>query len=348
MSNKWFKQLMDSEGAVDKTLDPYREENMVRSSSPSLNWVFANKGFGVPRNASIVAYGQAKAGKSLISNMFIQNELHRDPEAMAITFNTEIRGQLQTGSLFGIDHTRHISYDVNAPAEIFDKIEKEIIPMVEQGMPLRVLVIDSLNGIRGTKSLNTDSVDSHLMGDEALTIKNGLKRIIPLLKKHSVLFISTAHVTANIGAVGMHAPKTKAGLSNYARHSYEYYLSVSRDNSAEGKSDVLGDKFEVDIKDFKGKKQINGHRIFVKMDENSLGVSGRTGEFTIDYKKGVINAEDEIAELAIMTSSVERPNNRTYIVNGNTYTSKKDFIIAVRENKEVQEALISKIIEKDL
>jgi hypothetical protein len=52
--NKWFKQLMESEGAVDKSLDPYRDENIVKSSSPSLNWIFANKGGGVPRNASVI------------------------------------------------------------------------------------------------------------------------------------------------------------------------------------------------------------------------------------------------------------------------------------------------------
>jgi hypothetical protein len=213
-------------------------------------------------------------------------------------------------------------------------------------MKLSIIVIDSLNGIRGTKSLNSDSVDNHLIGDEALTLKAGLKRIIPLLKKRNILFFCTAHMTANIGAMG-HAPKNKAGISYYTRHSFEYFVEVSRDGSADGKTDILGNKFEGDTKDMKDNKQITGHRIFVKMDENSLGTSKRTGEFTIDYKKGPINTEDEIVEISINTKVVERPNNRTYTFEEFKFTSKEEFVLAVRSNKELQVRLIDKIRAKD-
>lgn len=346
--SKWFKQLMDSEGSVDKTVDPYREENMVRSDSPSFNWIFANKGGGAPRNSTSVYIGQPKAGKSVGANAVIANELARDPEAIAITFNTEIRGALQTGSLFGIDPKRHITYDLNGPGEIFDKIEKEIIPMVLDGMPLKILVIDSLNGIRGIKSLNTESVEDHLMGDEALTLKNGLKRVVPLLKKHNIHFIATAHMAANIGAVGMHAPKFKAALSWFARHVFEFFILFSRDNSAEGKTDALGNKFENDsVKDFKGNKQITGHKIYVTMDENSLGTSKRSGQFTIDYKKGVVGQEEEYFELAKNCEIVERPNNRTYIYEGITYTSKEQFIDAIKASPEIQKSIFDRVRAKD-
>lgn len=344
--NKWFKQLMELEGSVDKSLDPYRDDNIVKSSSPSFNWIFANKGFGIPRNATLLTYGEPKSGKSLIANMIIQQELQDNPEAYSITFNSEIRGQLQSGSLFNIDPARHISYDCNDPVGIFDKIEKEIIPMVDDGMPLRILVIDSLNGIRGIKSLNSDSVENHLIGDEALTLKAGLKRIVPLLKKRNILLICTAHMTANIGAMG-HAKKSKAGISFWTRHSFEYFVEVARDGSAEGKIDILGNKFEGDTKDMKDNKQITGHRIFVKMDENSLGTSKRTGEFTIDYKKGPINTEDEIVEIAINTKTVERPNNRTYLFEDQKFNSKEEFVLAVRRDKILQGKLIDKIRSKD-
>ena len=345
-ANKWFKGLMELDGSVDKTLDPYRDENIVRSSSPSLNWIFANVGFGAPRNSTILAYGQAKSGKSLTANMVIQQELESDPNALAISFNTEIRGGLQSGRLFGIDPNRHITYDCNDAAGIFDKIEKEIIPMVDEGMPLKVLVIDSLNGIRGIKSMASDSVENHLIGDEALTLKAGLKRIVPLLKRRNILLFCTAHMAANIGAMG-HAPKSKAALSFFTRHTFEYFIEVSRDGSAEGKTDILGNKFEGDTKDMKDNKQITGHRIFVKMDENSLGTSKRTGEFTIDYKKGPINTEDEIVEIAINTKVVERPNNRTYIFEELNFSSKEQFFLAVRGSKDLQVRLIDKIRAKD-
>jgi KaiC/GvpD/RAD55 family RecA-like ATPase len=342
VGNKWFKTLMDSEGAVDKSLDPYREENIVRSRSPYLNWIMANKAMGIPRNSSLVLYGKNKSGKSLIASIIVQEELEKDKDAIAISFNTEIRGALQSGNLFGIDPERYITYDVNSPDLIFDKIEKEIIPMVDEGMPLKVLILDSLQGIRGIKSLNADSVSDHLIGDEALTLKNGLKRIAPLLKQRGILFICTSHMAANIGAMG-HAPKEKAALSWFAKHLFEYFIEVSRDTSAEGKQDILGQKFESDIKDAKDNKQKTAHRIFAKMAENSLGTAGRVGEFTIDYKRGIINTEDEIVELSIVTKTVERPTNRKYVVDGVEYDGKEKFVLAVRDSKELQQKLLAKI-----
>lgn len=344
--NKWFKALMELDGAVDKTLDPYREENIIRTKSPSLNWIFANPGQGAPRNSSMVFYGKNKSGKSLISSLFVQETLERDPEAICISFNTESRGALQTGSLFGIDPNRYITYDGNNPVDIFDRVEKEIFPMIDEGMPLKILIIDSIQGIRGIKSLNADSVGDHLIGDEALTIKNGFKRIAAGLKSRNVHFCCTSHMSANIGAMG-HAPKDKPALSWFAKHLFEYFIEVSRNGGAEGKVDILGNKFEGDTKDAKDKKEVTGHRIFVKMAENSLGTSGRSGELTIDYKKGLINIEDEIVELAINTKTVERPNNRTYIVDGQEFSSKEKFVLGVRDSKELQDILLKKIATKD-
>ena len=35
------------------------------------------------------------------------------------------------------------------------------------------------------------------------------------------------------------------------------------------------------------------------MEENSLGVHGRAGQFTVDFKKGLVDIEGQIADMAV-------------------------------------------------
>jgi hypothetical protein len=93
---------------------------------PSVNWSFAMPGNGMPFGYSMILYGPPKGGKSFLINAMI-GQLHKDdPEAIAITYNTELRGQIQTNAnqlaLWGIDPDRFQVYDTNAPENIFDKI----------------------------------------------------------------------------------------------------------------------------------------------------------------------------------------------------------------------------------
>jgi RecA/RadA recombinase len=339
-SNKWMKQLQSMEGAVDKQYNPFAPENVLKSGSPSLDWIFG-KGAGLPLGYSAVLFGPPKSGKSLVSNLFI-GHLHRnDPDAIAIKFNTEMREEGQMSDYWGIDQSRYIAYNVNQAELIFDRINTEIASMVQDGMPLKLIVIDSLQGIQGIRESQAESVTAHQIGDNALTIQKGLKAILPLIRKHKIALLATSHIRANLDG-GMYGPSTKMAGGWAMKHFHEYFIEVKRDNSSEGKADVLGNKFEDnEIKDFRGNKEITGHKIYVKMSESSVGVAGRTGEFTLSYKDGLVNTNEEIFELAKNLNIVDRPNNRTYVLDGKTYTSKADFLEALRD-----EATAKKVLER--
>lgn len=338
MANKWMAKLNKMEGAVDKEYDPFAVENVLRSTSPSLNWIFG-KGAGLPFGYGAILYGPPKSGKSLVSNLFVGALHKQSEEAIAIKFNTEMREAGQMEDYWGVDQDRYMAYDVNEPELIFDRIKNEILPMVEEGMPLKLIIIDSLQGIQGVKESNRDSVTNHLMGDHAKTIQDGLKAILPTIRRHKIALICTAHIRGNLDA-GMYGPKEKMAGGWAQKHFFEYFVEVKRDNSA-------GSKIEDDsVKDFRGKKEIKGHKIYVKMAESSVGVAGRSGQFTLAYEKGLVGVGEEIATLAKAMSLVEMPNNRTYIVGDKKYTSKADFNAALEQDLELQQELLKKVYEK--
>lgn len=333
--SKWMKQLNKMEGAVDKEYNPFAPENVLKSTSPSLNWTFG-KGCGLPFGYGALLYGPPKSGKSLVSNLFV-GALHKsDPEAIALKFNTEMRESGQMEDYWGVDQDRYMAYDVNEPEYIFDRIKNEILPLVQDGMPLKLIIIDSLQGIQGVKEANRESMTNHIMGDHAKTVQDGLKMILPVIRRHKIALICTAHIRGNFDA-GMYGPKEKMAGGWAQKHYFEYFVEVKRDGSS-------ASKIENDaVKDFRGKKEMVGHKIYVKMAESSVGVAGRTGQFTLNYAQGLVNTEEEILELSKNLNLVERPNNRTYIVGDQKFNSRDEFLAAIKEQEGLRNQLLDAV-----
>ena len=345
--NKWFKQLSGFDDAVKYDYDSFAPENCLYTPSPYFNWIFANKSNGIPKNSSILFYSEPKAGKSLSIYALIKEMQARDPEGLSIYFNTEMRGQLQHTAIPGIDQGRSVIYDTNQATDIFDRVENDIQAMVQDGMPLRLLAIDSLNGIMGTKRGDSDSVANHLMGDQALTLKNGLSKLIPFCKKNKILLIGTAQMTANMDA-GSYGPKEKMSASWYTRHAFEYYVSLKRAGAAEDKQDIGGKTFEEDeLKDARGNKLLNGHKVYVKMEASSIGQAGRAGVFTLSYNEGIINQHEEIFWLGKNLGIITTPNNRTYTYGGESFNGKKETALAIRDNPKMAEAILAEVRKLD-
>ena len=341
MANKWMKQLNKLDGAVDREYDPYAPGNYIQTISPSLNWTFS-KSPGLPFMEFLLLWGPPKAGKSIVTNAFVQGLHAMDPTAMAIKFDTEMRSVGKEEPFWNIDPDRYVAYNTNDPKEIFDRILNEIKPMVEDGMPLKLIIIDSLQGVQGVKAGNAASVTDHQMGDHAMTIQKGLTAIMPFLRRNRISLISTAHIRGNLDA-GMYGPKEKMAGGFHQKHTYEYFMKITPNRKkAETHVSADGQKFESDSKDFRGNNEVTAHKIYIQMSESSRGVAGRTGQITFNYKKGIVNTEEEVFELAKNLGLVERPNNRTYAIGDQKFNSKNEFIQAIREDSDLKNLIISK------
>lgn len=347
MGNKWLKQLQAYDDTVDYNYDSFAQENCLYTPSPYFNWIFSNKANGAPKNSSILFFSEPKAGKSLSIYAMIKEMQARDPEGISIYFNTECRGQLQYEAIPGIDLERSIIYDTNQATEIFDRLEGDIKAMVQDGLPLRMIAIDSLNGIMGTKRDAAESVSNHLMGDQALTLKNGLSKLIPFCKRNKILLIGTAQMAANLEA-GSYGPKEKMNASWYVKHGFEYYVSLKRAGAAEDKQDISGKTFEdEDTKDARGNKLLNGHKVFVKMEQSSIGQAGRAGVFTLSYDNGIVNQHEEIFWLGKNLGILKTENNRTYQFGDQKFNGKKEAALAIKDDPKLAAAILEEVRKLD-
>jgi hypothetical protein len=344
--SKYMKQLQKMEGAVDWAYDFYKKENVLRSTSVGLNWIYG-KGSGLPFGFGTLLYGKPKSGKSLATNLMIAGLHAQDPTAEVVKFDTEMREDGDIDPHWGIDKDRYHAFNTNQPEDIFDRIVNEFVPMLEDGWPLKLLIIDSIQGVEGVKEGNSDSISNHLMGDHALTIGKGLKRILPIIRKYKIAVVCCEHIRGNLDA-GQYGPKEKMAGGWAEKHFFEYYVEVSRDGSAEGKESLTGEKFENDkITDFKGNKEKTARKIFIKMVDNTKSIAGRACKVTLAYDGGLINTEEEIFELAKNLNLVERPNNRTYIMGEQQFSSKGDFITAIKEQETLRNQLVTAIYKRD-
>jgi len=346
--SKWTKQLRAYDDAISFEYDAFARENVIRTPSPYLNWIFGNKSGGFPKGSGILLFSSPKAGKSLIS-MSILAQIHMDdPEAEVIVFNTEMRGKFQNLNFFkGLDKDRVTVYNSSRPEDVFDRLEKDIIPMVQDGMPLRAIVIDSITSIGGVKS-DGRSITEHTVGDKALTITKGWEKIMPLCKRYNISVIGVEQMRKNLDTFNPKAPKEKMAAIFSTRHNFEYFISIKKIGGSDGKQSLTGEVFvDEEIKDSKGNKDETGHQVSFKMEDSSFGVRGRTGYLTIDYKKGIINTHEEIFELGKNTGVIGFKMPRTYSYEGRVWTSKGDCAEAIKNDPDMGNRILEEVYAKD-
>lgn len=349
MGNKWTKQLQVYEDVVKYEYDAFAAENCIYTPSPYINWIFANKSQGIPKGTGTLFFSEPKAGKSLMIQAIV-GELHRrDPNAIAIIFNSEMRGAFQQGLFETIDKDRLVIYDTNRPEDIFDRLEKEIQPLIQDGMPLGLVAFDSITNIGGTKSMSADrSVNDHLIGDKALTITKGWEKVIPIFKRNKIPYIGVEQMRKNVDASNPHAPKEKMAGVFSTKHAFEYFVSIRRAGAAEDRVDIEGNKFENEsIRDARGNKDQTGHKIYFKMEQSSLGTAGRSGVLTIDYKKGIINQHEEIFELGKNTGVIKNLNAGSYEIYGEKIRGKAEVAARIRDDAELAKRILEDVRKLD-
>lgn len=350
-SKKLFASLMKLEGAVSREYDPL--DHCIRTKSHSVNWALANKGHGLPEGFSMILWGPPKAGKSILSNAYIGEVHQSDPEAYTITFNTEMRGSLQqsdkAAAAFGIDPERHITFDVNEPSLIFDRIEKDIAALIDDGLKIKLIIIDSLSNIRGRRGLNANTVDQMQIGDKAITLQEGLERILATLRRKKIALIMTAHARAEMDRTEqMRGNDTKMASAFATKHFAEYFCYVERLENKDSKQNLMKEAFlDESAKDFMDKAMKTGHRIRFKVTGNSIGPDSRVAEFTLDYQEGIINTYEEAFKLGVNYGIIDRPNNVTYSYKGESYRGVVAMLTAIKDNPSMEKQIMNEVYALD-
>lgn len=349
MGKDWMKQLQKHEDAVINRVDPHSK--VIRTSSPSVDYCFG-KNHGLPQGYSVVISGHPKGGKSVLSYAMV-GQLHKDdPEAYAIKIDTEWResGQLPDNTnMYGIDMNRYQAYSTNVPSKIFNFITNDVNTMCQDGMPLKLIIIDSLTNIGGRRSLDANDIDQNQIGDEAKTHGDGIKLILPVLKKHGISIIYTTHVQAEMDPLEIRrGNKIRMSFPFKARHLIDYFTFIEANRNKEGKTDLGGNEFKSEtISDAMGNAEQMAHKIRFKMLDSSLGPKGRVGEFTFHYDKGIINTFEEAFLLGVNTGVLQRPNNLTYAFGSDKWVGKPAILEALKNSPELCDKIVQEVFRQD-
>lgn len=318
-----------------------------------MNFTFG-KGHGLPRGLTLALGGPPKGGKTLLAKSFI-GQLHRDdPQAYALKFNTEFRelGQAtpkEDQEVWGIDPSRYVSFEVNSPMLVFDRIEKDIAALCEDGMPLGLVIIDSITGIQGRRAMNADTIETQQIGDLALTLGEGFKRILPVQRKYGFGVILTCHIRAEMDLLEQkRGNKWKMALPLAVQHYAEYSMFIEANRNKEGRTDLSGNEFrDAKLKDLNDNSEQTGHKIRVKMKDSSCGPKGRMGEFTLDYRRGLVNVHEEVFLLGVGRGVIVRPNNLAYSFGEQKWIGKPAALAAIQGSYELQRAILTEVKDRD-
>lgn len=296
--NKWMSKLTSDFGKVASTLIK-EQPKAIATRSPSLNWALVKGGF-MPSKVSVL-YGPESCGKSMLAMMAIIELQKKDPEALAVWFDAEFSFSPDFFVALGGDAERLVVRRTNDPLKIFDYMGGEMLELIQDGAPIKAIVVDSIRSIRYPKDNKKQSTDMIMGGTGANYLPSAFKMIIPVIAEHEIMALFIQQVSIQIDPM-------KALRNPYVLPDGQALKHIA---------DVMLEIIKLDTKagvvesgeTIAGGAQQVGHKVRVKVKKNRMGVPARVAQFTFGYGKGIINTGDEVFDLGKSLGVVYHPIN---------------------------------------
>lgn len=315
-ANKWFSQMLKDEKNVQGSVVAVKSR--ILTASPSLNWALSG---GFYKGYTTCVYGPEGSGKSLLSMMAIGAMQEADPDALAVIITTEMRAPSPDRMRqLGVDPDRVLIRQANTLHDVFDwivsKDEKFVNSdgskggpglsyVLEQGAPIKALVIDSIKGIQGPKEQNLETLEKDFMGDISKFLNPSLRAILPVIRKYDLMTILVQQVNMNMDQdeVKYQNKKYIVPSGQALKHFCETMALVTRVESKDSKI------FDETMNSIRELPVQTGHTVRVKVEKANLDNPFREAEFQIDYNRGVVNTGLEVAKLAANLGVISHPLN---------------------------------------
>ena len=286
--SKWLSKMTSDFGVLaselkNKALPP------CPTRSPSLNWATSIGGFQ-PGKITVL-YGPEQSGKSLLAMMAVADEQKKDDEAIFVWFDAEFSFNLTLFEKVGGDASRLIVRKTNDPLKIFDYIGGEMLEHLQEGAPIKGIVIDSIKAIRYPKETNMkQTTDQKMGGTGASYLPSTLKLVVPVIAEYNLLTFFIQQVTMEIDPMKALRNPYVITEGRALKHAADLMLEIVK---LDTKAGVLESGETIT-----GAAQQTGHKVRVKVKKNRLGIPARMAQFTYHYDKGIIDTGVEIFELA--------------------------------------------------
>lgn len=296
--SKWLSRLTSDFGKIAAELKN-DEPTPVPAWSPSLNWATAKRGF-MPGRINVL-YGPESCGKSMLAMMAIIELQRRDPEAIAIWFDAEFSFNVDFFNKLGGDSSRLVVRPSNDPLKIFDYIGGELLEMLQEGAPVKAIVVDSVRAIRFPKDIKKQTTDMIMGGTGANYLPSAFKLILPVIHEHKLLSFFIQQVSIQIDPMKALRNPYVLPDGQSLKHAGDLMLEIVK---LDTKAGVI-EKGET----IAGGAQQKGHKVRIKVKKNRMGVPARVAQFAFDYDHGVVDTANEIFDLAKSLSIIFHPKN---------------------------------------
>lgn len=297
--SKWMSKLTSDFGAIAEDLNT-KLPPVVPTRSPSLNWATGIGGFQPGKVA--VLYGPESSGKSLLAMMAVADEQKKDKDAIFIWFDAEFSFNLPLFIKIGGDPKRLVVRKSNDPLKIFDYIGGEMLEALQEGAPIRGIVIDSIKAIRYPKEANMkQTTDQKMGGTGASYLPSTLKLVIPVIAEYNLLTFFIQQVTMEIDPMKALRNPYVITEGRALKHAADIMLEIVKLDTKNG----IVESGET----ISGAAQQTGHKVRIKVKKNRLGAPARMAQFTYHYDQGIIDTASEIFELGKSLGVVYHPVN---------------------------------------
>jgi len=312
--------------------------------SPYANWVLSG---GIVSGRTYQIQGPPSGGKSMFTHAICSKLLNKDDELeVIIWYDVELSYARHWHHVFmpDIPEERIILKRSNIASEVFDHITDVVIPVLieEKGLKVKAIVIDSLQSLRPPKIMNRESTEDAQYAALAGFLPDALTGILGPVRKYNIPLLIVSQVRANMDPSAKYThEKFKAGAGYAWQHAIDVDLLFEMIESKDSKT------FDSTIKNANDNEVRTGHRVRITNKKNKVSAPYRVGEFQLDYQKGIVNTEEEIAKLGLNLGIITVEGN-TYSFNGQKIAvGAAKTLEVIASSKAIQEAIIEAVEQSD-
>lgn len=302
---------------------------IIRTGSPSLDYALGIG--GIPRGRIIQLAGKESSGKTLLSLLCMKSWLNENPDNTVMFIDAEYTYDASWARSLGVDTSRVIVAKTNEAKKIFEgllgkmtvnkttgkasKSVKGVLDLVKEGVDPRfknlgLIVLDSVAAMNTPMEADAAVAKQH-MAPMPRFLSTELKKLTPAVADANVAMIFINQVRVNPGVMYGNPEDSPGGRA--LKHACSVMVNMAPISGADSK---VEDENE----------NVIGHKVRAKIQKNKVGAPFREAVYTIKYTEGLINQEEELLDLAVLCKVINRPNNRTYELGTDKFSSRQAMV----------------------
>lgn len=344
----FFQSFADADEELDVRFasDHGGKVPVIKTGSPSLDDALSSGGY--PFGRIIQLYGPQHSGKTLMAMLAMVEAQKADPNAKQLFIDAEGTFSEIWAQTLGIDCSRvlHLSGDIavngrrlfeallGTPKEdkqhiLVGKSKEGFIDQIINKHPdynYNLIVLDSLGAIIPPGE-DISAVGKMNMSLLARFLTTTMRKVSLEIKKANIPFIMINHKKDSMDPYGPDHTFSGGNTFGHFLSANIYFEAVQRKDAQ-----ILNEK-----------EQKIGHMMRAKIEKSKFGPTPRQCEFKVDFSKGVVDRQEEIAKLALDYNVVEKPTNVSYQFGDQKWVGLGKFCEALLENPTLMQEVSDKI-----